>query len=263
MRLTLISGKRATLKKGAHPLQGVLDDTYLFVERCKDVASIDANALAENYADGKVVLYVRLRDRAPHRRDYNFSFLITKDVLELGWTQKQLVEVATAKGKAVAKEGIDCDEAFPVLVGIGDFVDCPKGVISSGVWALVTDEFPLLGSELLFQSVLTGHPRVWEFVWLPGVAIDATKWKPYARRALAVSLDQRHGCLIKRGSQAKDKINHVEGDVDVEVFLSACDYVREVRFLVEAERVGIGLQEPIDGQLEVSKLAHSTGNIFL
>lgn len=250
-------------KKGTHTFQDVLDDTRLFVECCKNVAAIDAKSLAENYADGKAVLYVRLRNRVPHRCEHNFSFLIAKDTLEFGWPKKEFVDVSAVNGEAVAKGWIYSDEVFPVLVDVGHLVDGPEGVISSGVWALGTNEHPLFGSEFLFQSVLPGHPRVWEFVRLPSVPVDASKWEPYARRATLDASDQCNRRLVERGPKPEDDIDNIEGNVDVEVFLAACDYVRQTRFLLDPQGVGVGLQEPVDGRFEVYKLSLSTGDIFL
>lgn len=250
-------------EQNSHPFEDVLNDTYLFVERCKDIAAIGTKSVAENYSCGKVVLYVGLRNRCPHRKEYGFSFLIAKDVLELGGVNKQSVDITAVESEAVIQSGLDGHQSFPMFIGVGDLVDGPEGCIPSRVWALGANEVPLLRSEFLFQSVLPGQPFTWKFIGLPGVAVDAAEGEPYARRSSSVIGDNCYRRLVQRGAQSQNKVDDIERDIDVNVFIAACDYVRKIQFSLSAKGIGVCFQEPIYGRFEINKLALSTGDIFL
>jgi len=241
----------------------VVDDANLFVERCKDIAAICTKSVSENYAGGKAVLYIGLRHYGPHGHEDHFSFLIAKEVLEFGWSDGQPVDVASIECESMVQVGANLDQTFPMLVGVSNLVDGPKGIIPSRVWAVGANEVPLLRTEFLFQSVLPDHPFTWEFIGLPGVAVDAAEWEPYARSAPAIAGDERDGGLIQRGSKAQNEIHNIEGDIDVEIFLAACNYVAETRFSLSAEGVGVRLQEPVNRRFELTELALSSGDIFL
>ncbi len=259
-----ISSNRAGLfKERSHCFEDAIHDANLFVERCKDISSIDTKPLSENYAHGKAVLYVRLRCGLPHGGQNHFAFLVAKDILKLGWPGHECVDESVAQREAVIQKRLNFDKAFPMLVGVSDLVNGPEGGISSRVWSLGTEEIPLLRSEFLFQSILPGHPRTWEFIGLPGIAIDTAEWEPYARHATIVVGDEGNGSFVQCGAKTKHEVNDIESYIDVDLFLAACDYMRKTRFSLSSEGVGIRFEEPIDVRFKLTKLALSTGDIFL
>lgn len=235
----------------------------LFVERAQDISTIDTKTVAENYADGKQVFYVCLACHSPHGNKHRFAFLIGQEMLEFGWPDSQAVNHSVPHGEAVGEIGRNGHQVFPVLIFVGDLVDGPEGVIPSGVWALGADEFPLACSEFLFQSVLPGHPFIWEWIGLPGIPVYAPEGKPYARRAAPIEINKRGGRFVEGDPQSLDDFNGIEGYIDIDVFLAACDYMRKIRITVDSDRVGAGLKVPVDGRFEIVKFSASTGDIFL
>lgn len=244
--------------------QDVISHTDLLIEEAQDHFTRDPRATAKNYAEAKAVLHIGARYTLASGNQHSFSFLIAKDVLELGWAEVELIDVKSgatpSEGKAVPQPGFDHNQVFPVLIFIGDLVNGPEGVIRSGVWALGHDEIPFGGSEFLFQAI--EGPGIWEWKRLPGL-IETTEWKPYARRSDAAAFDRGHDRLIEGRAKAKHYIDHIKGDVAGEVFLAACDEVSKLSVLLKPEGVGFGLKEPIDSRFEFVELAVSSFDVFL
>lgn len=247
----------------AHPFEDVVNDAYLFVERCEDIAAIDTKSVAENYVDGKAVLHVGLTYGGSHGKQHCLAFLIAKDVLELGWPRVESIDVGAVEYEAVVDVGFDINETFPMLVGVSNLVNGPEGPVSSRVWALGAEKLPLRRTEFLFQSVLPGHPFVWEFIGLPGVAVDSAEGEPYARRSALIFDNECDSGFIQRRSKAQDEVNDIKRNIDIDLLLAASDYVSKVRFSLSSNGVGVRFQEPVDGRFKLTKLALSTGDIFL
>jgi len=253
------------LEEAFQPFDDIINLIDLFVQRSQDVTSIDTKTVAENHADGKLMLYLKLAYRPSNGDEYFFSPLISKKMLKLGWPVVQCVDVRHATrvapdAEAVAQIGFDGNQVSPVLILVSDLVNGPESVIPSRVWLFGTDEFPLVGSELLFQSVL--HPFTWKFIRLPGVVVDASEREPYARRPSSILGNQGDRSFVQRRPDPLDNLNAVKGKVDIEIHLSACNYVRETILTLHPDRVRAGLQVPVNEKYQVCELALSTGNIF-
>jgi hypothetical protein len=259
-------GGYGSSKEVSKALQDFLYHTDLLVKRSQDVLSRNWERASENYADGKLMIYLVLTYLGTKGEQHDFPFLIGKDVLELGWPNGHEVEEDRATPprhrKAMPKMRLDPHQVFPMLIFVGDLVHRPEDVISSGVWSLGFDEGPLIGSEFLFQSVLPGHPRIWEWIRLPSVAVDAPEWVPYARRATAIKLDEGDSGFVERNAKTLDDFDNIESDVPWDAFVAACNYMRDIRFSMDSYRVGVGLKEPVNRRLKVTKLALSSFDIF-
>lgn len=252
-------------QKGNETFDNVVSQADLLVELHQDVFSRDWEQTAKNYADAKLMIYLLLRNLGPHGHEHRFPFLIGKEVLNVGWLNRKVVDVGhpgwvRPHRKAVIEIGADADQIFPMLVLISDLVDGPKGIIPSGVWSLGFDEVPLIGSQFLFN--IAGHPRTWERLWLPGVPVDASEGKPYARGATPVGFNQSNDGLIQRRAQAKHDINNIEREVVGDIFFAACDYMGKLAITMDAERIGVCLNEPVDSRFKVIKLSLSSFDIF-
>jgi hypothetical protein len=257
----------ASSKKRGETFDNVVSQADLLVELHQDVFSRDWEQTAKNYADAKLMIYLLLGYLGPHGHQHRFPFLIGNEVLNVGWLDRKVVDVGHSgwvrpHRKAMIEIGADADQIFPMLVLISDLVDGPEGVIPSGVWSLGFDEVPLIGSQFLFNSMIAGHPRTWEWLRLPGVPVDASEGKPYARGAAPIGLNQGNNGLIQRRAQAKHDIDDIEGEVVGDIFVAACDYMGKLAITMDADRVGFRLNEPVDSRFEVIKLSLSSFDIF-
>lgn len=257
----------ASLSQTSKPLGDVIDRADLFVERHQDVFARDWSDTAKNYADGKLVIYARLRCNGAEGEQHHLSLLIAEHMVRVGWPRVHAVNEERARGvghntEAMGKIRVGGNQILPVLVGVGDFVHGPEGVIPSGVWALGFDEAPLSRSEFLFQTVFPNHSFGWEWLGLPGLPVDAAEGEPYARRAAPIKFGQAHDGLIKGGAEPTDDLNHIEGYIDGQIGLTACDYVRAMRLTLDSNRIGVGGKVPVDGPFELVKLALSSFDVF-
>lgn len=250
-------------EKNGHAFDDAVRLTDLFVERAQNISLIDSKSRAENYTNGELLFYVLLACHLPNGQKHLFPFLIGQEMLKLGWPKQNPVDVSVYQANTVTQIRGNGDQIFPMLVFVSDLVNCPEGVISSGVWSLGTQENPLGGSEFLFQSVLPGHPFTWKFFRLPGLPVDATEWEPYARCSTLVVFNKCDHRLVQRSPKALDYFDAVKCDIDTDVFLAACNYMKEVRITVNSDRVWVGLDIPIDDRYQILEFAASTGDIFL
>ena len=250
--------------KASETFDDVISQPDLLIELYQDVCSRHCEETAKNYADAKLVVYLLLRHTDAHGEEHRFPFLVGKEVLDIGWPDCEVINVGHAGSvaphrKAVVKMGAYPDQIFPMLILVSNLVDGPQGIVPAGVWSLGLDEVPLSGTEFLFYSLVS---RTWERFRLPGVAIDASKWEPYARTTPPVPFHQGNNGLIKRCPKSANDFHNIESKIVRGIFIAACDYVGKLTFTMDAKRVGFGLKEPIDSRFEVIELALSSFDIF-
>lgn len=247
-------------------LDDLLRQSDLRVEEANDVYARDWQATAKNYVDGKALLYVLLRHRLPCGKEHFFPFLIGKNVLELGWHESQKIDVAvpeavTEQHEIVSEVRPQLDQIFPMLIRVGEFVNGPEGVVASRMWVLGHEEVPQRGSKFLFQSIT--RPGVWEWKWLPGICVQPAEGKPYARRSLSGIVDGVDDCFVECGAKPQDNFNDVERNVLGDVFVAACDYMRQTTIVMDAHRVGFSVKERPQSGHEIVELAVSAFDVFL
>lgn len=244
------------------------DDTLyqsnLLVKRHQDIFALDWHNFAENYARGYTAIYLLIKPAIPDGDEHAFPFLIIKDKITIGGGNAQLFEIgANSWGSSNADRmglpGDDLDQFFPMLVRISDLVNGPESIIPSGVWSLGFNDRPLLGSEFLFYSLL--DPPVWEWIRLP--VAHSAEGEPYTRHTPAILSDKRDDHFIKRRAEVSYSLHDLKGEISGKVFIEVCDYVKKVRMAFEAERMGLGLNVPVDARFKVSKLMFSSFDLFL
>lgn len=209
----------------AEKLDNALRQTNLLLQRDKDLSARDWYDFAKNYADGRlgVVLHCRVGSVA---KDDSIRLLLLRQGLRPGRIHHDECCMAVTDTK-FAPNGADAyvQKVLPVLIGIGDLVDGPKGIIPSGMWFLPNKQIPHLGRQFLFQSLfMTG---VWERLWIacdfvyspPGEADPGNSpivFFDESNDHFVESVPELHGNLARLqrqffggiAGQARDVVNH-------------------------------------------------------
>src|SRR5258706_11509503 len=79
-------------EKTREPLYDLIGQADLLVERHQDVFLRNWEDTAKNYADGKMVIYLLVKCRAADGKEHFLPFLIGKDVLDVGWINRKVVD---------------------------------------------------------------------------------------------------------------------------------------------------------------------------
>lgn len=195
--MPLDDGRATSEKRLQEKLDHALHLTRLRLERNQDIHARDWLDFAKNYADARTALTFRFRYTAPKGEQGALRFLLLHHSLRPGRLEDKAVD---GDGSSAEPERLhhwrhsDIDQPIPMLVAVGDLVDTPKGIVSSGVWLLFEDEFPLTGSKFPFQVLM---PPRWEWLWLPCYFVSATERKGDARESTFVDLDQRSAHFVE------------------------------------------------------------------
>lgn len=258
----------ALFEKRSHLANDCLSQADLLVQLSKDIFARDWGNVAENYLSGKLLIYAEVEAISPNGENDLFRVIIGQRDLMIGGIGLDIVDcgnpsTATHNAERRRDGGVGFHQANPVLILVGDFVDGPKGVIPSGVWFLGKNEVPLISGEFLFHTVWPNHTRGWEYIRLPGVAVNPAEWKPYARCSSAIELNERNCRLVEGCSAPSGNLYDVEGEALWNGCAQVADYVKCIGLEVLSRGVNHRTMELIDGRHKLSKLALSTFDVFL
>lgn len=256
---TVIAGSEQGLSRA----QYALDQADLLAERSQHIASLNWFNVSKNYEAGYAAIYLQIETTSDDKDRFPF-LVLNKEVVIGGIGADEISDRHSGDRRADAKGvgangGASRDQPFPVLIHVGDFVDGPKGVISSGVWSLGFNERPLISREFLFYSLLDPFP--WEFARLP--VVEAAEWEPYARHTSPGFLDPSDHHLVEGTSKVADGFDQLPCNVIGGVFDAACDYARSVRIVLGEDMIGCRLVVPVDERYKVAKFALSSFDLFL
>jgi hypothetical protein len=246
-------------------IDDALRQSDLLVQRHNDVLARDWGQFAKNYADGYGVLYVKVEAAILDGEHRPFTFLVTKKGLVCGIANQSARD--SSRASSAADSQVDptsqardhANKTFPVLVGVGDFVDGPQGIVPSWVWLLGCDQRPLIGREFLFYSIL--HPLGWKRLSLP--SRQPAEWEPYARAASPVLIDKLDHQLVEGAPQMPDGFDDLPREVIRRVALQAGDYMGPILASGDVETVRPALGVKACTRLDVVELAFSTFDLFV
>lgn len=244
-------------------LNNAFRDTDLLIERSQDVFARDWSEFAENYRRGRLGLYAKLALSTDDGDEHSFSFIVVKQGVVLvgqddDFSRTTKLCSGAKEANAISQDRSNIHKIAPVLVGVGDLVDTPEGVISSGVWSLGYDQIPLLRRQFLFYCPRSG---IWDWKWLP--VVHAPKWEPYARCASAIEFNERHQHLIERRSQMSDGLHNLKGDIVGRGFLAACHVMNTWPFSIDSKGVRMRGNVGVDSSLEMVEFALSSFDLFV
>ena len=145
-----------------------------------------------------------------------------------------------------------------MLVGIGNGVNTPQGVIASRVWLLGKNKVPLIGSEFLFYSVMSS---VWKNLWL-SVDPHTTEGESHAGWPPAVFDNKIGNHLIQGRTQMANSFDNLEADIIRERGLDLREVLNSISIRLSNDG-NAGLKVPIDFRHEVLEFALSSFDLFV
>ena len=251
-------------KFGATDLNDTIDQADLLIKRHQYIGALDWMDFSKNYGIGYAAIYLLIEATLLNGGKHTFPFLIAKDKVAVGWSDNHAFDVSGSRTRRadihrILKNGLDFNQAFPMLVRVGDFVDCPQGIGPSWIWSLGFDERPLIGREFLFYSAF--NSGVWEDIRLP--VVHASEWEAYARSAPSIQQNQIDDHFVERTSEVPDCFNDFPSKIIWKNFFEACDYVSKLTVLLDSHGVGFRIDKPIDAKFDVIKLGLSAFDLFM
>ena len=241
----------------------------LLVNRAQEVFSADWGNIREGYTRGYIQIYCLVETSVVAEEKHRFPFLITQNEVSVVWPVNNCSGIAGkawhagADLEATSKLWDDFDKNGAMLEGVCDFIDPPEQIIPSRVWSLGLNESPLFGRELLFNSVLPGHPFAWEDIWLPRVHVFPPEWKANSGSPMPVFLDELEDCGVERRAQSFNNTSGVPPQVLRDVQLLARDYIRSSAVVTSFDGVRLVAEEPVDRRFQLVKFAFSTSDMLV